>query len=170
MNLNGKYVLLHYYLREDMTVDEKCREVKKNFPFLSGIYEEDLRIWLGGREYLPVVKGVQITTKFGENEQSYIAVIEMPEQTDMQKRSEVQKAFMRICGRIGEFSYDKWGVGGPNETIMKHLKTYLKTHEKNWIRGEQAGYPRVITMDFEIIENAPNEAYEVIELTGFQLD
>ena len=99
-----------------MNLNEKCRDVKKIFPFLSGIHEEDLRIWLRGREYLPVVKGVEITTGFGENEQSYIASIDMPEQTEIQKRSEVQKAFMRICGRIGEFSYEKWGAGGPNKT------------------------------------------------------
>ncbi len=170
MDINAKYLLMCYCFQDNMAVEDKVREVKKIFPCLSGIYEQDLKILFEGREYLPVIKGVEFATKFSDNGLSYIAITEIANITDMQRKSEVQKALMRICGCIGGFQYKKWGIGGPNDTIKKHLGQYLSEHAKNWIRGEEAGYPRVLEMSGEIVGNAPNESYTVTEITGIRID
>lgn len=170
MYTNGKYVLLYQYLQGDMTVDDKIRQVKETFPCMSGVYEQDLRILLEGREYLPLIKGVEITTRGRENEYSYVAVTEMTKTTDIQKQSEVQKAFMRICGCLGGFRYEKWGIGEPNDTMKKHLRQYFAERNVNWIRGVDAGYPRVLEVLREIVENMPNESYEIAEVSGIRLD
>lgn len=170
MNANAEYELLYQYLQDDISVDDKIRQIKETYPCLSGIYEQDLRIWLEGQEYLPLIKGVEITTRGRDSECSYVAITEMTETTDTQKQSEVQKAFMRICGCLGGFRYEKWGIGEPNDTMRKHLGQYFAEHSVNWIRGEEAGYPRVLGMFREIVENAPNEKYEIAELTGIRLD
>lgn len=170
MNTNGKYVLLYQYLQGDMAVDDKIRQVKETFPCMSGVYEQDLRILFEGREYLPLIKGVEISTRGRESECSYVAVTEMTKTTDMQKQSEFQKAFMRICGCLGGFRYEKWGIGEPNDTMKKHLRQYFAERNVNWIRGVDAGYPRVLEVLREIVENMPNESYEIAEVSGIRLD
>ena len=49
MDINAKYLLMCYCFQNNMTVEDKVREVKKIFPCLSGIYEQDLKILFEGR-------------------------------------------------------------------------------------------------------------------------
>ena len=77
---------------------------------------------------------------------------------------------MRICGCLGGFRYEKWGIGEPNDTMKKHLRQYFAERNVNWIRGVDAGYPRVLEVLREIVENMPNESYEIAEVSGIRLD
>lgn len=54
--------------------------------------------------------------------------------------------------------------------MKKHLRQYFAERNVNWIRGVNAGYPRVLEVLRGIVENMPNESYEIAEVSGIRLD
>lgn len=164
-------LLYKLYREEGKSVDEKLKEMERVFTALEGqdnyVYQEDLKTLFSGE--LPVIEGVKVSTEMKGQVYSYIAVTKMPEKIS----AEVQKAFMRICGCLGGFTYEKWGIGQPEETtaIKEHFNQYFKDHpEKTFIPGKDAGYPKAVTMYCKEVDGAANESYTVTEYIGVVLD
>ena len=150
------------------TVEQKLRQVRKMFPSMSEEYAMDLVTFFKYTvSQLPIIRGVKVETRGFEYCCEYTIITQFPDPI----LPEVQKTIMRILGGVGEFRYEKWGIGKPTETISRHLKEYCDMHPNiKPILGGQRGYPKVFLFEYDVIETATNECYTVAEVAGFVLD
>ena len=160
-------LFMYIYSNLGATPEQKIRRAHEIFHNMSDVWEEDLKIFCNYSEkQLPIIKGVEVKTKYQENVRDYTIITEYPEQV----QPEVQKTIMRLLGEVGGYECEKWGIGQINKTINKHLVEYRNTHQGvKFIFGSDYGYPKVFTFDFNIVDEAPNESYSVIEWTGLML-
>lgn len=166
MNVHQEKCIMDIFLSED-TVEQKVKRVQKYVPNMPD-YWSDWTAFFGYKvDQLPIIKGVEVTTKFNDEVRDYIVITKYPKQV----LPEVQKTIMRLLGSTGGFNYEKWGVGQTNDTIEGHLAEYKNAHPGvEFEPGRKYGYPKVYTFDYEIWDEAPNECYSIVEITGFLLD
>ncbi len=160
-------IIKELYCSKNLNTEQKIEEMRKIFPQLDkkyNMYADDLKTFFTAK--LPIIKAVEIETRFGENGSSYVGITEMPEEIS----PDVQKAIMRIGALLGGFEVEKWGIGYPEtEAVKKHFSKYMKSHSVGYVLGEDAGYPKVLRISRNEVDAAPNESYSVCELTGIIL-
>lgn len=166
MNVYQEKFIMDIFLSED-SVEQKVKRVQNYVPNMPD-YWSDWTAFFGYEvDQLPIIKGVEVTTKFNDEMRDYIVITQYPKQV----LPEVQKTIMRLLGATGGFHYVKWGVGQMNDTIEKHLAEYKNARpEVKFEPGRKYDYPKVYTFDYEIWDEAPNECYSVMKLMGFVLD
>lgn len=163
-------IIMDIFLSED-SVEQKVKRVQNYMPNMP-YYWSDWTAFFGYEvDQLPIIKGVEVTTKFKDKMQEYMRDYIVITQYPKQVLPEVQKTIMRLLGATGGFHYVMWGVGQMNDTIEKYLAEYKNAHPGvKFEPGRKYGYPKVYTFDYEIWDEAPNECYSIVEITGFLLD
>lgn len=171
MNYNPFADLFMYvYEHAGAAPKQKIQKAHEFFHNMSYVWEEDLKTFCHYSEnQLPIIEGVEVKTKGRGYVRDYIVITKYPSNVD----PNVQKTIARLLGELGGFECDKWGIGQMNKTISRHLNEYMSAYSKDkegMKLGSQCGYPKVYTFNLEIWDEAPNESYSVMELTGFVLD
>jgi len=160
-------VIKEIYCSKRLNTEQKIEKTRKKFPQLDqkyNIYADDLKTFFTAR--LPIIKAVEIETRFGERSSGYIGITEMPKEIS----PGVQMAIMRIGALLGGFEVEKWGIGyQETEAVKKHFSEYMKSHSARYVLGKDAGYPKVFRISHNEVDAAPNESYSVCELTGIIL-
>lgn len=152
------------YCSKNSDVEQKIKEMRKKFPELTGVYEDDLETLFTSP--LPLIEAVEVETRFEKKYRNYVAITKIPEEI----LPEVQKAIMRLGACLGGFQVEKWGVGYPyTEAIKKHLTEYMNSHSAKYVPGSEAGYPKVFEISRNEVAAADNECYSVNELIGIIL-
>lgn len=165
MDFHDWWMLKTCYQDAALSVDQKVQKANANIKKLRDISNDDLCILFSSQ--LPLAEGLEIITRFGDVEYSYIELIRKPETISV----EVQKAFMRICGCLGGFTYERWGIGQKTEAMERHLKEYKEKNPPTYFFGDKnMTCNKIYRIDSDTLEYADNFCYEINKVIGFVLD
>lgn len=139
MDLDFSGELCKIHANQVMSVEQKIQEMKKAGD-LPQEYDEDLRTIVTGQ--LPIVKALQVVTRYQDNEHSSIQIYEQPDHIDEGVREALTRIFEYIkrdeeelCG--ARIPYQHWNCGEPTEAGKGWLREYLK---KNGLSIKNAHY------------------------------
>lgn len=166
MNVYQEHCIMDLFQAEG-TVEQKVKRVQDFVPNMSDYWSDWTAFFGYKKEQLPIIKGVEVKTRFQDDVREYIMLTQYPEQV----LPEVQKTIMRLLGGLGGFEYQKWGVGQMTNAMNGYFLEYRNTHPGvEFQAGSNYGYPKVYIFDVDPVKEASNESYSVMELTGFVLD
>lgn len=168
MSLYFSGTLCEICANQAMNVEQKIQEIKKSGN-LPNEYDEDLRTIVTGQ--LPIVKALQVVTRYQEREHSSFHIYEMPDHVDERVRDALARIFEYIKGEeeklYGEkIPYERWSSGEPTEAGRGWLNVYLEKHN---LTTKNVHYKILRVSDINMdkkVEASPGDSAYIMDLTG----